>query len=77
MSDSERKPLMNEHRRKVLDLLEFCSEADPYCTSIHELLRGLVGGDNLVTARDWSDKELSVVLQEYADKLLTNKGDIA
>ncbi len=70
---SERKPLMDEHRRKVLNLLEFCAEMDQDCTSIHELLRGIIGSDSLVTARDWSDEELSIKLQEYADKLFVDR----
>jgi hypothetical protein len=73
---SERKPMMAPARRKVLNLLEFCTEMDPDCCSIHELLRGLVGGDNLVTARDWSDEELAEVLSQYASRLVSKRIEV-
>jgi hypothetical protein len=58
---------MSEARRKVLNLLEFCLESDPYCYSVGELIRGVCHVD---VARDVSDEELAEALQDYADEML-------
>ncbi len=65
MSEGSVKYPMSEVRRKVLNLLEFCLESDPYCSSVDELIRGVSH-----TARDMSDNELAAALQDYADGLL-------
>ena len=62
---SERKPKMNEHRRKVLNLLEYILESDPYWSGVTDLIKGVT-----FTAKDLSDKELADALQEYANGLV-------
>jgi hypothetical protein len=62
---SERKPKMSEARRKVLNLLEFCLEMNPDAHSVDSVfyvLRSSLGGA-------WSDEEMVVLLQGYADDL--------
>jgi hypothetical protein len=53
---------MSEARRKVLNLLEFCLESDPYLWSVDELIRGVSH-----VAGGMSDEELAKALQDYAD----------
>ncbi len=71
MSAQGHKPVMTDARRKVLNLLEFCLEMDPYCYSVDELIRGVNH-----TARDLSDEELASALQDYADGLLKKAKDV-
>ena len=66
MSGAVRKPQMDKDRRKVLDLLEFVLELAPEVHSVNAIFTvfgGKVGGP-------WTDKEMAVILQGYADDLL-------
>lgn len=70
---SERKPLMDEDKRKVLNLLEFCAEACPsqrVCQIINNAVppKILARFDN--DTFFVSDKELAGWLQDYADMLI-------
>ena len=69
-SYENRKPKMNEHRRKILNLLEFILEVDDNVDTVYNLfcdtLIGPVDGEDMtcITDEEWSD-----LLQTYADKL--------
>lgn len=71
---SERKPLMDENKRKVLDLLEFCAELCPsirVCQHINNAIPFEVLRSRKHNTYNISDKELAGWLQKYADNLLT------
>jgi len=65
MSD-ERKPRMSEARRKVLNLLEFILEIDPATPSVDSLFYKLSRVDN----HFWTDEDMAVILEGYANDLL-------
>ena len=73
---NERKPVMDEDKRKVLDLLEFCVELCP-SQRVCQLINNAIPVEEL-SRRDndvyyITDNELAGWLQTYADMLLTNK----
>ena len=65
---------MNEHRRKVLNLLEFILEADPsidsvfnaFCLHVSQIDEDMIWVD---------DEEWAQWFQDYADKLLKKECD--
>jgi hypothetical protein len=70
---SERKPVMDKHRRKVLNLLEFCAELCPslrVCQIINNAIPPKVLEARNNDTYYVSDKELAGWLQGYADNLL-------
>jgi hypothetical protein len=73
---------MDEHKRKVLDLLEFCAELCPsqrVCQIINNSLPEEV--EQRLNGRDTfyiTDEELAGFLQKYADMLLfLSKGGVS
>ena len=64
---SERKPLMDEDKRKVLNLLEFCSEMRPDIP-ITELMWEVAGNEYIK-----DDEEFSGELQQYANCLIEDE----
>ena len=71
-----RKPVMDEHKRKVLDLLEFCAELCP-SLRVCQIVSNAIPPDVLVRSGHdifyYTDKELAGWLQDYADLLLGMK----
>jgi DNA phosphorothioation-dependent restriction protein DptG len=74
-----RKPIMDEDKRKVLNMLEFCVELCPslrICQIINNALPLEV--EARLNGRDTyyiSDKELAGYLREYADNLLLQSAE--
>ena len=64
MRGSERKPRMDKHRRKVLNLLEFCAEMRPDIP-ITELMWEVAGNEYIK-----DDEEFVGELQRYANCLI-------
>ena len=54
---------MNEHRRKVLNLLEYVCEIDRECSSITEVIAWVSDGHIL------DDKVFATLLQAHADTI--------
>jgi hypothetical protein len=78
MRGDERKPSMDEDKRKVLDLLEFCSELCP-SLRVCQIINNAIPSDVLMR-RDTdtyyiTDSELAGWLQEFADLMLTRRED--
>lgn len=71
---SKRKPVMDEHKRKVLDLLEFCSELCP-SQRVCQIINNCIPPDILTLRNNdtfyITDEELAGWLQDYADLLLS------
>jgi hypothetical protein len=69
-----RKPVMDKHKRKVLDLLEFCGELCP-SLRVCQILGNAIPADRLVAnGHDTyyiTDEELAGWLQDYANLLLS------
>ena len=68
-SYENRKPKMNEHRRKILNLLEFILEVDDSIDTVYNVFCNHVSpedGEDMtwITDEEWSD-----LLQTYADRL--------
>ena len=70
MRGDERKPVMEQHRRKVLNLLEFCAEMRPDIP-ITELMWEVAGNEYIKT-----DEEFVGELQDYANLLLKEAQDV-
>jgi hypothetical protein len=75
MRGSGSKPVMNGHRRKVLNLLEFCLEMNPDIDTVFNLFvlyAAQQDEDHVwVSEEQWGDW-----LQDYADKLLSEAKDV-
>jgi hypothetical protein len=69
-SYEHRKPVMDETRRKVLNLLEFVLELDPATHSVDAVFYVLRCSEGV-----WTDEEMAVVLEGYARDLLQEKQD--
>ena len=71
-----RKPKMDKHKRKVLDLLEFCAELCP-SLRVCQIISNAIPSDRLIAnGHDTyyiTDKELAGWLQDYADLVLDMK----
>ena len=68
---TERKPKMNEHRRKVLNLLEYILEVDSSLATVYDAFFHVSPANedlNWVDDEEWADW-----FEEYASKL--SKGD--
>ncbi|KKN92301.1 hypothetical protein LCGC14_0207920 [marine sediment metagenome] len=64
-----RKPLMDKHRRKVLDLLEFCLESEPEVDSVFNMFCLHVAQRE--EDHTWvEDEEWAEWFQDYANKLI-------
>ncbi len=75
---SKRKPKMDKHKRKVLDLLEFCAEICP-SQRVSQLINNAIPTDRLIRSGYdifyYTDEELAGWLQDYADLLLSKGRD--
>lgn len=68
-----RKPKMNEHRRKILNLLEYIIETDPNMDTVYNVFAECVAQqDEDLTWAD--DEEWAQWFEEYVAKL--SKGDV-
>ena len=72
-SYENRKPKMNEHRRKILNLLEFILEVDDSIKSVFNVFDTHVAQDYL-DLTGVSDKEWAEWFQDYADTLIRKGG---
>ena len=73
-SYENRKPKMNEHRRKILNLLEFILEVDDNVDTVYNVFcihAGPEDGEDMTWIKD---EEWSELLQAYADKLILYGG---
>lgn len=65
---------MDEHKRKVLDLLEFCAELCP-SQRVCQIINNAIPPDELAARGNdtfyITDEELAGWLQDYADLLLS------
>jgi hypothetical protein len=71
-----RKPVMDKHKRKVLDLLEFCAELCPSQRVCQILNNAVPPGELHRRGNDVfyiTDEELVGWLQDYADLLLAQE----
>ncbi len=69
---SERKPVMSEARRKVLNLLEYCLECKPDTFSVYDLLvEAHPSGSSAygIQAGITTDDQWMLLLERYADTL--------
>ena len=71
---AERKPVMAEARRKVLNLLEFILEVDNTIDTVYNVFM-LVGGFAPMDLSEVSDEEWAEWLQEYADSMCIKRKD--
>ena len=77
--ECERMSSMDEHARKVLNLLEFCAELCP-SQRVCQILGNSIPADRLIAnGHDTyyiTDEELAGWLQDYADLILTSRNNL-